>query len=268
MCGEVMISIIIPTLNEAKTLPLAFESINAQGLPNIEVLVVDSSSHDGTREISSKFGAKVLDYPGKPLGARKHGLMNSSGEFVLLMDADQVLQPGALLRALEAIKDEDMIVLEERSYRTENWVQRSLDNQKRFMHQRAMKANGIGLHIYPRFFRRTVLENAYALIPEELLPSIFVFDDSLLYSKLRSISSRVGMIPDAMLHIEEGNAFQLMRHNLRLGRSAKTMKAMVARSSFHQTKSPFEMFLDAAKNRYLLMSLLKELSFQFGYRLG
>jgi glycosyltransferase involved in cell wall biosynthesis len=268
MCGAAMISIIIPTLNEAKTLPLALESIKAQNLPDVEVLVVDSASRDGTREISSKFGAKLLDYPGKPLGARKHGLMNSAGEFVLLMDADQVLQPGALSRALAAIKDRDMIVLEERSYRIENWVQRSLDNQKRFMHQRAMKANGIGLHIYPRFFRRAILEKAYALIPEELLPSIFVFDDSLLYSKLRSISSGVGMIPDAMLHIEEKDSFHLIRHNLRLGRSAKVMKTLVTRSSFHQTKSSFEMFLDAAKNRYLLMSLLKELSFQFGYRFG
>ncbi len=263
-----MISIIIPTLNEARTLPLALQSIRAQGLPDIEVVVVDSSSNDGTREISLEFGAKLLDYPGKPLGARRHGLMSSSGEFVLLMDADQVLQPGSLSKALEAIEDRDMIVLEERSYRTENWVQRSLDNQKRFMHQRAMRANGMGLHIYPRFFRRAVLVDAYSLIPEELLPQVFVFDDSLLYSKLRTISSRVGMIPDAMLHIEEKNAFQLIRHSLRLGRSAKAMKTAVARSSFHQTKSPFEMFMDATRHRYLLMSLLKELSFQFGYRFG
>jgi glycosyltransferase involved in cell wall biosynthesis len=94
-----MISIIIPTLNEANTLPLALGSIRDQGLSDVEVLVVDSSSTDGTQDISVKFGARVLDYPGKPLGARKHGLMNSTGEFVLLMDADQVLQPGSLLRA-------------------------------------------------------------------------------------------------------------------------------------------------------------------------
>ncbi len=263
-----MISIIIPTLNEAKTLPIALESIRDQGLADVEVVVVDSASRDGTQDIAARFGAKVLEYPGKPLGARKHGLMNSSGEFVLLMDADQVLRPGSLLRALEAIKGSDMIVLEERSYRAENWVQRSLDNQKRFMHQRASKANGIGLHIYPRFFRRDVLEKAYALIPEELLPKVFVFDDSLLYSKLRSLSSRTGMIPDAMLHIEERDAFQLIRHNLHFGRNAKAMKSMVTRSSFHQAKPFFEMFRDAAKHRYLLMSMLKELSFQFGYRFG
>jgi glycosyltransferase involved in cell wall biosynthesis len=263
-----MISIIIPTLNEANTLPLALGSIRDQGLSDVEVLVVDSSSTDGTQDISVKFGARVLDYPGKPLGARKHGLMNSTGEFVLLMDADQVLQPGSLLRALGAIKDSDMIVLEERSYRADNWVQSSLDNQKRFMHQRAKKANGVGLHIYPRFFRREILERAYALIPEELLPKVFVYDDSLLYSKLRSQSSSIGMIPDAMLHIEEKNAFQLIRHSLHLGRNAKAMDSMVTRSSFHQTKSLFEMFTDAAKHRYLLMSLLKESSFQFGFRFG
>jgi hypothetical protein len=136
------------------------------------------------------------------------------------------------------------------------------------MHQRAKKANGAGLHIYPRFFRRDVLEGAYAQIPEEMLPKVFVYDDSLLYSKLRLQSSNIGMIPDAMLHIEEKDAFHLIRHSLHFGRNAKVMKSIVARSSFHETKSLFEMFRDAAKHRYLFMSLLKELSFQFGYRFG
>jgi len=134
------------------------------------------------------------------------------------------------------------------------------------MHQLAKQGNGVGLHIYPRFFRRDILERAYALIPEELLPKVFVFDDSLLFSKLRSLSSRIGMIPDAILHIEERGVFRLVRHNLHFGRSAKAMESLIERSSFHRTKSSFEMFRDAVQHRYLLMSLLKELSFQFGYR--
>jgi glycosyltransferase involved in cell wall biosynthesis len=263
-----MISIIIPTLNEANTLPIALKSIKDQNLSDVEVIVVDSASRDGTQDIALKFEAKVLEYPGKPLGARKHGLMNSSGEFVLLMDADQILRSGSLFRALEAIKGSDMIVLEERSYRPDNWVQRSLDSQKCFIQKQAGNADGIGLHIYPRFFKRDVLEKAYALIPEELLPKVFAFDDSLLYSKLRSLSSMTGTIPDAIFHIEERNAFHLITHNLRFGRNAKVMKSMIARSSFYQAKPFFEMFRDAVKHRYLLTSLLKELSYQFGYRFG
>lgn len=266
--GRPLISIIIPTLNEAETLPLALRSIQAQDVPGIEVVVVDSDSQDGTRGIAAEFGAKILDYPGKPLGARKHGLMSTNGEFVLLMDADQVLRPGSLAKALRSIQGSDMLVLEERSYRVDNWVQRSLDNQKRFMHRRAREGGGSGLHIYPRFFRRAILEQAYAQIPEEILPRIFAFDDSLLNSKLRARSSRIGIVPDAILHIEEKDALQLIKHHLTQGRSAKALRPLVERSSFHQSASPVEMLRDAAKNRYLLMSLIKEASFQFGYRFG
>lgn len=263
-----MLSIIIPTLNETDTLPIALKSIRDQNISDVEVVVVDSDSHDGTQDIAAKFQAKVLEYPGKPLGARKHGLVNSSGESVLFMDADQVLRPGSLLRALDAIKGSDMLVLEERSYRLDNWIQRALDNQKRFFNHESIKAGGIGLHLYPRFFKRDVLEKAYALIPEELLPTMFAFDDSLLLSKLRSLSSKTGMIPDAILHIEERDAFQLIRHNLHFGRNARAMKSVMAWSSFYRTKPFFETFRDAVQHRYLLMSLLKEMSFQFGYRFG
>gem|GEM_PF-5440860 len=71
-----------------------------------------------------------------------------------------------------------------------------------------------------------------------------------------------------ILYIEERGAFLLIRHNLHFGRNVKVMKSMIARSSFQQAKPFFETFWDAVKHRYLLMYLLKELSYQFGYRFG
>ena len=123
---EDLVSIIIPTLNEERHIGLALRSIKEQDYTNVEVLVVDSFSKDGTREIAKGFGAQVIDYPGRVLGARLKGLRRSKGQWVMFVDADQVLQPKAISRCVEQINKHDMVVLGERSFRPANWVQRGI----------------------------------------------------------------------------------------------------------------------------------------------
>jgi len=57
-----LVSVTIPTYNEEKTLPYTLMSIKKQTYPSIEVIVIDSSSVDGTKNIAEKFGAKVINY--------------------------------------------------------------------------------------------------------------------------------------------------------------------------------------------------------------
>lgn len=262
------ISIIIPTLNEEATLPLALDSIRRQERSDVEIIVVDSASKDMTREIASDRGAKVLDYPGRPLGARKFGLSNSKGEMVLLMDADQVLPKGALERAVERIKDRDMLIMEESSYDPRNWLQRSLNNEKCRLHEKAKGTDNIGLHLYPRFFKRDIIVRAYDMIPDELLPKVFIYDDAFLFSKLLSISKDIEILPDAIMHVEEENALEFIRHQLKMGRNAKMIKPDLDKRIFYRTSDRMTRLQEPIMNHYLTMSMLKELSFKFGYHFG
>jgi glycosyltransferase involved in cell wall biosynthesis/Tfp pilus assembly protein PilF len=71
-----------------------------------EVIVVDTGSTDRTREIASRFGAKVVDFPWRDdfAAARNEGLRHATGEWVLWLDADDRIdeENRAKLRALLA----------------------------------------------------------------------------------------------------------------------------------------------------------------------
>ena len=93
------ISVIIPSFNAAKWLPVAVASVRAQTRPADEIVIVDDGSTDGTRELCRTFGETVR-YVARENGglaaARNTGVAATSGEWMLFLDADDVLVPDAL----------------------------------------------------------------------------------------------------------------------------------------------------------------------------
>lgn len=262
---EELVSIIIPSLNEEKHIGMALQSIKEQDYQHVEVLLVDSFSTDRTREIARGFGVQIIEYPGRVLGARGEGVKRSTGQWVMFIDADQVLQPKAISRCVEQIRKHDMVVLGERSYRPSNWVQRELDRQKRFWEGEAM-AGGEGYYVFPRFFRRELVEFAFSQIPEALIPTMGNYEDSLLYSKMRTRSTDSVIVPEAVWHNEEANARELFRHQRKFGKYTRANRSVLNIETFHRSKSKARGMIDALMHRYLMVSLVKELGFQVGYR--
>jgi glycosyltransferase involved in cell wall biosynthesis len=260
-----LISIIIPSLNEERHIGMALQSIKDQEYPDVEVLLVDSFSKDRTREIAAGFGVRVIDYPGRLLGARVEGLKASKGRWIMHIDADQVMQPKALSRCVEQIRKHDMVVLGERSFEPSNWVQRELDRQRLFFETEAMK-EGKGYNVYPRFFKRELLEHAYSQIPPAMIPTMGSYEDSLVYSKIREKSTDSVIVPDVVWHNEEANARELYRHQRSIGRRTKEYRSTMKIESFHRSKSKARGMMDALTHRYLMVSMIKELGFQVGYR--
>ncbi len=95
------ISIVIPTLNEAASLPVTLAAIDE----DCEVLVCDGGSTDGTPEIARRAGARIiLRAPGR--GQQLHaGTAVASGEVLLFLHADTILLPGALAALGRALAD-------------------------------------------------------------------------------------------------------------------------------------------------------------------
>lgn len=86
-----MISVIVSTLNEEKSIKACLESIRKQ---NVELILVDGGSKDNTVEIAKKYVDKILYDGGKGLGyARNLGALNASNEIVAFTDADTVVAP-------------------------------------------------------------------------------------------------------------------------------------------------------------------------------
>ncbi len=85
-----MLSIIIPTLNEEKYLPLLLESIKQQNFRDYEIIVADNNSCDRTIEIAKSYNGKIVK-GGLPGEGRNAGAKIAKADPILFLDADVVL---------------------------------------------------------------------------------------------------------------------------------------------------------------------------------
>jgi glycosyltransferase involved in cell wall biosynthesis len=95
----VLISVVTPTLNAIRYLRHCIESTRVQESPHVQVehIIVDGGSHDGTIELARSQGCTVM--VGKDDGifdAINKGSFNASGVLLGFLGADDVLLPGAL----------------------------------------------------------------------------------------------------------------------------------------------------------------------------
>lgn len=91
------LAIIIPCYNYARYVGRAIESVLSQGREDCEVLVVDDGSTDGSWDVITATGVEAMRVPnGGPRKACLAGLERTSAPFVLFLDADDELVPGAL----------------------------------------------------------------------------------------------------------------------------------------------------------------------------
>lgn len=92
------LTVAIITLNAASALPECLASVPfAQ-----EIVVVDSGSTDGTRELAAAHGAKVIELPWRGYGPQKQAaVLAASHDWVLCLDADERVTP-ALRAGIEA----------------------------------------------------------------------------------------------------------------------------------------------------------------------
>jgi len=96
MITPVFISIVIPTLNEEKFLPLLLADLAKQSYADFEVLVVDAQSEDKTiarcQKFANSFSLKVITSQRRNVSTQRNaGAQQAKGSWIIFMDADDRL---------------------------------------------------------------------------------------------------------------------------------------------------------------------------------
>lgn len=94
------ISIVTPSYNQAEYLEECIESILNQNYPNLEYIIMDGGSTDGSVEIIKKYEKHLTYWQSKPDGGQyqaiNEGFLRSTGEIMCWLNSDDKLHPGAL----------------------------------------------------------------------------------------------------------------------------------------------------------------------------
>jgi dolichol-phosphate mannosyltransferase len=110
------VSIVLPTYNERGNIePLLAQLLPLQQHYNLELLVVDDDSADGTAERVRELAhteprLRLIRRVGRSglASAIKEGLLDATGDVALVMDSDGQHEPGAVQRAIERLVDGDL----------------------------------------------------------------------------------------------------------------------------------------------------------------
>lgn len=107
-----LVSVVIPNYNYAQYLPHALNSVLAQTYPQVEIIVVDDGSTDGSDVVLCQYNERIRWFQHQRKGvsvARNRGVQESHGQLVAFLDADDVWLPTKLEKQVEKfLSDPDL----------------------------------------------------------------------------------------------------------------------------------------------------------------
>lgn len=264
-----LVTISIPTFNSEKFIGLCLEAIKKQTYQNIEVNIIDGNSKDRTIDIVKKYDFNVSICKKALLGARDEGVKIANGEFILLLDSDQILEETAIERAVNKVNEGfDMLVLKEDVYRNKNFIEHLFQADRDLVH--AVKDfNPMTSVMLPRFYRTDLLKKVFQGIPVDVKNEVGGQDHAIIYFEAYRLSKKVTLLPSAVKHIEPNSLMAIWKKFYRWGytsvgaRKNKYTRLIDKKERFR--KGLFGKGLFNKSLMSILLLLLKGVPYKVGY---
>lgn len=138
------VTVVVPAHQAAGEISLCLKGILDAGFRREEILVVDDGSRDGTGDKARDLGIRVIrnDTPLRPALARNRGVSETSGDVVVFVDADVVIQPGARDFILDRFAREPGLVALFGSYDDEPARQTRVSRYRNLLHHHVHQRSG------------------------------------------------------------------------------------------------------------------------------
>jgi CDP-glycerol glycerophosphotransferase len=206
-----LISVVVPFHNNEDLLDDCLRSVARQTHANLEVVMVDDGSADGSGQIAQRRAAsdprfQLIRVPnGGPGFSRNRGIEQTTGEFLAFVDADDMLPSHALEIMLHTLQESG-------SDFVSGGVERigPMGVTPSGMHARAIKARRIGTHIskspelfwdvsvWNKLFRKSFWDASKLSFPE-----VRAWEDLQAMTRAHVLARTVDVIPDTIYYWRE-----------------------------------------------------------------
>lgn len=173
---DIVLSVVIPCYNEKDTIETVLDAVRNCGVKNLEIIVVDDCSKDGTRDLlqgslRSKIDRLIFHKINQGKGAAlAKGFQAATGDVIAIQDADLEYDPKDFVRLLEPFvkgRADAEVVYGSRYARGEKYM------IKRFYHTAGNKFLTLMSNLFTDL-ALTDMETCYKLFKRELIQSITI----------------------------------------------------------------------------------------------
>jgi len=169
-----LVSVVIPVFNGAPFVAKAVACVRAQTVRDVEIILVDDGSEDGTQvilaDLQRTMGITWLQQDhGGPARSRNRGIAAARGEFIALLDCDDVWMPEKLEAQLAVMNARPEVGVVHTDYESVDETDRVLERVRARQSTEPLVRAFVGGHgALPStlLVRRTVIEKVGALNPE------------------------------------------------------------------------------------------------------
>ena len=205
------VSVVIPTCNRADFVREAIASVLRQDYPDVEIIVVDDGSDDGTAAVVSGFGPAVQYLWQENRGvsaARNRGVAASTGELIAFLDSDDLWLPRKVSVQVAHFAAHPEA---QACHADEVWMRRGVRVNERRIHRKQ------GGWQFLAALQRCLISPSAILMRRSLWDRLGGFDESLpacedydLWLRLTAIAP-VAFLPERLVVKRGGHADQLSR---------------------------------------------------------
>ncbi len=180
-------SIIIPSYNEEKNLPILLSSISKQTIKDFEVLTIDSESQDNTRQEALRFSDQIPDFQfiqrkmKNVSQARNYGASKARGKFLVFFDADVQIES----KFLEGIKEN----IEKYNLDSLTVWNRAKKRTKGFY---ILAVMNVGLSLLQKV--KPLANGPCMIIKKELFDKVHGFDEEIVFGEDYNIMERIAKL--------------------------------------------------------------------------
>ena len=201
-----LVSVIIPCYNHGQYLAEAIESVQKQHYAATEILVVDDGSVDNTKAVAEQFPEVQYIYQQNQglSAARNTGIQHSKGQYLIFLDADDWLLPGAISTNVAYLQQHpdaafvsgghDKVFVDTNTVKEE----RCEIKQNHYLH--LMQGNYIGMHATV-LYRRSIFKE-------------FQYDTSLKSCEDYDLYLKIARKYPVLHHTEKIAAYRLHSNNM------------------------------------------------------